>query len=116
HRSHDAGVEPGGSCVVDLYLLPGSAPLRPRRRTALLIGRRPLDLEQERLLVLHLERRVLEAEALLQQPLEAPARLVTVRVWGDANVRRERREPGGDFPHVEAVDLDDPGGARAPLP
>src|SRR5919201_3726679 len=85
------------------------------RRTGLPIGPRLLELKQERRLVLHLESRVLDPEPLPQELLEAPASLVTVGVAGDADVRRERREPGRDFPDVKVVDLDDARGARERL-
>ena len=49
------------------------------------------------------------AEALREQPLQLATELVAVLAGADDDVGRERREPGGDLPHVQVVDLDDVG-------
>src|SRR5215210_4174823 len=75
-----------------------------------------VDLEQRvRVLVLDLQRGVVDGEALVEQPLELVADAVAVVAGRDQDMGRERREPRGHLPDVEVVDLDDPGvaGQRA---
>ena len=71
---------------------------------------RELDLERwlRRSRVLDLKGRMLDLEAILEQPGQSTPELVTIPVRVDDDVRRERREAGGDLPDVEIVNLDDP--------
>ena len=102
----------------DLHARPTRAPPWAASPPPLAIAAGPgrdLDLQRRRLVV-DLERRVVDVEALVEQALERPAQLVAVVAGPDDDVRRERRETRGDLPHVEIVDLDDPGvsGQRVP--
>ena len=63
-----------------------------------------------------LQRGVVEAEALVQHRLELAPGGVAVGVAVDEHVRGERREAGGDRPHVQVVDLVDPGTAAIARP
>ena len=88
-----------------------SAPQCPARALAAV-----LDVEQLVLgLVVHLQRRVVDPEAVVQELLELAPAAVAVVARAHEHVRGERREARGDLPHVEVVDLDDPGrtGERA---
>jgi len=62
--------------------------------------------------VVDLQRRVLDAEALVEQLLQLAPASVAVVPRGDEHVRRERDEAGRDLPHVEVVHLGDPGRGR----
>src|ERR1039457_1155814 len=73
--------------------------------TALHPGRRYL---QQAARVIHLQGRVIEAEALVQHRLHVTAGGVTVAVGGDEDVCRERGEAARDFPYVKIVNLDHP--------
>ena len=63
--------------------------------------------------MIHLQRRVVDPEAVVQQLLElAPAAAVAVVARPHQHVRGQRREARGDLPHVQVVDLDDAGRTR----
>ena len=55
-----------------------------------------------------LQRRVVDPEAVVQQPLELAAPGVAVVALGHEHVGGERREARRDLPDVQIVDLDDP--------
>src|SRR5579859_1513787 len=57
--------------------------------------------------VIDLQGGVLQAEALLEQPLQPPPRVVAVGLGLDEHVCRERREAARHRPHVQVVYLDD---------
>src|SRR5581483_7841181 len=86
---------------------------RPRRRgtgktlAVPAAGPQAPDREQPLGGVLHLEGRVLEAEAGVQQLLELAPHAVAVLVALDEHVSRERREVGADLPHVQVVQAGD---------
>src|SRR5437763_17002597 len=63
-----------------------------------------LDLERPGLVV-DLERGVVDVESLLEQCVQRPAQPVAVVARAHHDVRRERREARGDFPHVQVVDF-----------
>ena len=64
--------------------------------------------------VVDLERRVLDPELVVEQPLELAAPAVAVLAGPDEDVRRERREARRDRPDVEVVHLDDARRRREP--
>ena len=57
--------------------------------------------------VVHLQRGVLDAELVPQHLLDHDAAFVAVRVGGDQDVGRERREAGGHLPYVQLVEVGD---------
>ena len=61
-----------------------------------------------------LQRRVLDAELVVEQALELAPPPVAVLARPNEHVCGERREPGRDRPHVEVVDLDDARRTRKP--
>ena len=76
-------------------------------------GPRACDLEAPRRShVLHLERRVVDPELLVEERLELEPDSVTVRPGLDEDVGRESRKAVGNRPDVEVVRLDDPGVRR----
>ena len=100
----------------DLLVKPLKAPLalshQLRLKAPIPIPRRAdldrLMVRQQRLgLVLDLQRRVVEPEALAQHPLQARATVVAVVVPPDDDVSAQAREPGRDLPDVEVVHGDD---------
>src|SRR3954447_23073903 len=94
-------------------LAPSDELIRSAEALGLLSALSPLllDLEEQRLLVLHLKRRVADLEAFVEDSLEPAAGVVAIAVAAHPDVRRQRWELGGDLPDVEVVDLDD---ARLP--
>ncbi len=70
-------------------------------------ARSRLDLQQLAADVVDLQRRVVEAEALVQHRLHRAPRRVAVAVGADEHVRGERREAARDLPDVQVVNLDD---------
>src|SRR5215216_5741233 len=80
------------------------------------MGRTLFDVEELAPLVLDLQRRVVDAEALAQQGLQVPADGVAVVVGAHEHVRGQGREAGGDLPDVQVVHLADTadGDHRAP--
>src|SRR4051794_37524668 len=67
--------------------------------------RRPAVFDLEQLLNHHLERGVLDAEAVGELALQSPANLVGVPGGVDAHMGGECREARGDRPHVQVVDF-----------
>ena len=78
------------------------------------LGRR-FDRQQLAAGVVDLERRVVQAELVVEDLLDPAADLVAVVVAADHHVRRERDEAAGDLPDVEVVDLVD-ADVRRPSP
>ena len=76
-------------------------------RALLLLGL--LDAQQLAAFVVHLQRGVLDLEALVQQPSSVAAGAVAVVAGADDHVRGQRREARRDLPHVQVVDLGDAG-------
>ena len=60
------------------------------------------------MLVIHLQRRVLDPEAVVQELLELAPPAVAVVARRHEHVRGQRREAGRDLPDVQIVDLHDP--------
>ena len=64
------------------------------------------------MLVIHLQRRVVDPEAVVQELLELAPAAVAVVPRPHQHMRGQRREAGGDLPDVQVVDLDDAGRTR----
>src|SRR5271166_1269927 len=67
------------------------------------------DLQQLTALVIDLEGRVVQAEALVQHPLELAARGMAVAIRRDEHMGRQGREAARHLPHAQVVDLGDAG-------
>ena len=66
------------------------------------------DLEQlAAVVVVDLERRVLDLEAVVEHALDLATAFVAVAVGGDEHVGAQRREARRDLPDMEVVHLDD---------
>ncbi len=65
------------------------------------------DLQEPVIRVLNLQRRMGDAEVALEHHRQLVASPVAVGARPHEDVRGQRREPRGDLPHVQVVDLDD---------
>jgi len=86
--------------------------------TASLLAGLDLDLQWRlvRRLVVNLERRVVQAESLLDELLQHAAPVVAVVARPYDDVRRERGEAGGDLPDVRSWTSTTPGCAASVRP